>query len=70
MGLSRTWHTLRKRLPSSQDVLHKLAEIDAPKKKIDAAALAEERGACAHPDLCEHFFGCRNLPRFSLRSLL
>ena len=47
---------LRRRLPSSQDVLHELAEIEA--------ALAEEREARAHLGLREAFLGRGNLPRF------
>ncbi|KAI0270192.1 general substrate transporter [Russula aff. rugulosa BPL654] len=47
---------LRRRLPSSQDVLHELAEIEA--------ALAEEREARAHLGLREAFFGRGNFPRF------
>ena len=47
---------LRRRFPSSQDVLHELAEIEA--------AIAEEREARAHLGLREAFFGRGNLPRF------
>jgi MFS family permease len=47
---------LRRRSPSSQDVLHELAEIEA--------AIAEEREARAHLGLREAFFGRGNLPRF------
>ncbi|KAN0107451.1 General substrate transporter [Russula decolorans] len=47
---------LRRRLPSSQDVLHELAEIEA--------ALAEEREARAHLGLREAFVGRGNFPRF------
>jgi MFS family permease len=47
---------LRRRLPSSQDVLYELAEIEA--------ALAEEREARAHLGPREAFFGRGNLPRF------
>jgi MFS family permease len=47
---------LRRRLPSSQDVLHELAEIEA--------ALAEEREARAHLGLQEALFGRGNFPRF------
>ena len=47
---------LRRRLPSSKDVLHELAEIEA--------ALAEEREARAHLGLREAFFGRGNFPRF------
>jgi MFS family permease len=47
---------LRRRLPSSQDVLHELAEIEA--------ALAEESEARAHLGLREAFFGRGNFPRF------
>ncbi|KAF8469802.1 general substrate transporter [Russula ochroleuca] len=46
---------LRRRLPSSQDVLHELAEIEA--------ALAEERDA-ARLGLRDAFFGRGNFPRF------
>lgn len=47
---------LRRRLPSSQDVLHELAEIEA--------ALAEEREVRANLGLREAFFGRGNFPRF------
>ena len=47
---------LRRRLPSSQDVLHELAEIEA--------ALSEEREARTHLGLREAFFGRGNFPRF------
>jgi hypothetical protein len=47
---------LRKRLPSSRDVLRELAEIEA--------ALAEEREDRAHLGLREAFFGRGNFPRF------
>ncbi len=47
---------LRRRLSSSQDVLHELAEIEA--------ALAEEREARARLGLREAFFGRGNFPRF------
>ncbi len=47
---------LRRRLPSSQDVLHELAEIEA--------ALAEEREVRDHLGLREAFFGRGNFPRF------
>jgi MFS family permease len=47
---------LRRRLPSSEDVLRELAEIEA--------ALTEEREARANLGLCDAFFGRGNFPRF------
>jgi hypothetical protein len=49
---------LRKRLPTSQDVLHELAEIEA--------ALAEEREARANFGIRDAFFGRGNFVRFSI----